>query len=55
MMLSSFHIKNVLETLLNAHQKKKKNRVLAKDVADLLVKQAAVQIRVLVPCEGFSD
>lgn len=25
MMLSSFHIKNVLQTLLNAHQKKYKN------------------------------
>lgn len=24
-------------------------------MADLLVKQAAVQVRVLVPCEGFSD
>lgn len=32
----------------------KKNRVLVKDVAELLAKQAAVQVRVLVPCEGFS-
>lgn len=54
MMLSCSHIKNVLQTLLNDH---KKNGVLVKDVAELLVKQAAVQvreIRVLVPCEGFS-
>lgn len=42
-------------SMLIKKKKINKNRVLEKDVADLFVKQPAVQIRVLVPCEGFSD
>lgn len=41
--------------MLIKKKKKKINRALEKDMADLFVKQAAVQIRVLVPCKGFSD